>query len=160
MLVLVLLVSLTASGCRKVMSEQVVEAMGADLLSSISSSDVRVDCPGGITMRAQEDFFCRTSVAGRRGWLLVRQLDDYGRIEFVRELPLDPDVVEPIVERFLRSQYELDADVRCPTGVIQDPDENFRCTVAGHEPVEVRQVDGVDEYSLQWLGADRTGGAG
>ena len=157
-LVLLACLALGASGCRKVMSEQVVEAMAEDLMFSISGSHVEVDCPSGVTMRAQEDFFCHTSIADRRGHLLVRQHDDYGRIEFIRERPLDPEVVEPIVERFLRDQYDVDADVRCPDEVIQEPDENFTCRVQGEPDVEVRQVNGIDEYSLQWRGADRTGG--
>ncbi len=158
LVLLVLLVALAAGGCRKVMSEQVLEATAEDLMVSVAGTEVAVDCPSGITMRAQEDFFCRTRIADRRGYLLVRQLDDYGRVQFEREEPLAPDEIEPIVERFLQDQYDLDADVTCPREVIQEPDENFRCEVDGAAGVEVRQVDGLDEYALQWLGADRTGG--
>lgn len=130
-IVLVGVLALVGGGCRKVMSEQVVEATAEDLLFTIAGVEVQVDCPAGVTMRAQEDFFCRTSIADRRGHLLVRQLDDYGRVEFERERPLDPSTIEPLVARFLRTQYDVDAVVSCPGEVIQEPDENFRCAVRG-----------------------------
>ena len=156
---LLLAVAMLAGGCRKVLSEDVLEASGAAMMSELGGTAVEVDCPGGITMRAQEDFFCRTRVADRRGWLLVRQLDDYGRIEFEREEPLERELIEGMVARYLARQYDLDdAQVRCPGAVIQEPDENFRCTVRGEAPVDVRQVDGVDEYAINWRGAASTGG--
>lgn len=149
---LLLAASVAASGCRKELSEPVVESIGSDVLTQLSGDDVRVDCPRGIEMRAQEDFFCRTFVADRRGWLLVRQLDDYGRVELARELPLDREAIEGIVFRSLLREHGVEAPVRCPYPIIQQPDENFTCTVEGHPDVEVRQVDGVDEYVINWRG--------
>lgn len=149
---LVLAASLAASGCRKELSEPVVESIGSDVMTQLSGDEVRVDCPSGIEMRAQENFFCRTFVADRTGWLLVRQLDDYGRVELARELPLDREQVEGVVFRYLLREHGVDGEVTCPYPIIQEPDENFTCSVDGEPDADVRQVDGVDEYEINWRG--------
>lgn len=155
--VLLAAVAVGAGGCRKVVSDQVLEQVVADLMLTVSGVEVDVECPEGVTMRAQEDFFCHTDANGRTGTILVRQVDDYGHVELVNESPLDPGKVEPLAEDYLQRHFDIDAAVSCPDDVIQEPDENFACDVDGHADVLVRQVDGVREYTFQFEGADRAG---
>lgn len=141
--------ALVGGGCRKVVSEPVLERVVADLMLTVSGVEVEVDCPPGVTMRTDEDFFCHTEVMGRRGTVLVRQVDDYGHVQLENVSPLDHEEVEPLVEAYLRREHEIDTRVSCPRNVIQQPDENFSCQTRGHGDVRVRQVDGVDEYTFQ-----------
>lgn len=154
---LVVLVAILAGGCRKVVSDQVLETVVADLMFTVSGVEVDVDCPAGVTMRTDEDFFCHTDTLGRKGTVLVRQVDDYGHVELVNESPVDPAEVEPLVERYLEREFELEARATCPENVIEEPDENFACRIEGHDPVQVRQVDGVGAFTFQFEGADNTG---
>jgi hypothetical protein len=158
---LALACALLAGGCRKVLSEPVLEASASEIVSQMSGAEIRVDCPAGRSMRVDNDFFCQTHVADRTGWLLVHQTDDYGRITFEYDEPLDRREMARLVAAFLARQYGVEgAKVTCPGRIVQQPDRNFTCTVAGSEPVDVRQVDGVHEYVYTWRGANETGGAG
>lgn len=158
LVLLLVAVALLTGGCRKVLSEPVVESVGSDVMSQISGADVTVDCPASVTMRTDNDFFCTTRVADRTGWLLVHQVDGYGRIEFERVQPLERALIERIVEAHMQRQYGIDTTATCPDRIIQKPDHNFTCTLAGEDPIDVRQVDGVKEYVFNWRGESSTGG--
>ena len=152
MVVLLIAVALLASGCRKVVSDTLLEPVVADLLLDVSGEHVQVDCPAGRTMRKDNDFFCDTTVFGRHGTVLVVQKDDYGHVELQSVPPLHHDRVEPLVESWLKRQHRIDAQVHCPTKVIQQPDRNFDCRIEGGGRVHVRQVDGVADYSFELRG--------
>ncbi|MEO6866451.1 MAG: hypothetical protein ABI200_00340 [Gaiellales bacterium] len=154
MILLMITAALVAGGCRKVVSQPVLEQVVADLLLTVSGVEVNVDCPANRTMRIDNDFFCHTEHAGRHGFVLVRQIDDYGHVELVNVKPLARTKIEPIVERYLQRQHGLDASVTCPKDIIQDPDVNFRCRIDGtNEQIEVRQVDGIRRYSFNYTPA-------
>ncbi|MCW2949207.1 MAG: hypothetical protein JWN41_220 [Thermoleophilia bacterium] len=150
--------ALGAGGCRKVVSDVLLENVVRGLFFDASGQHVTIDCPEGKTMRKDNDFFCDTSVFGRRGTVLVVQQDDWGRIILRDVPPLDRREVEPLVSAWLRRQHGVAAHVSCPTRVIQEAGRNFRCHYRhrGRKVVRVRQVDGVADYDFSLPGGQRS----
>ncbi|MCW2959982.1 MAG: hypothetical protein JWM25_1359 [Thermoleophilia bacterium] len=149
---LLLVVAVTASGCRKVVSNDLVENAIGGVLFSIAGVEVGVTCPENVTMATNNDFFCRTDISGRRGWILVLQHDDYGRMEFRRESPLPPESVEPLIEQFMQRQHGDRVQASCPGNVIEEAGELFTCALDDGREVRVRQVDGVAEFVFNLVG--------
>jgi hypothetical protein len=146
---LVLLVAVATAGCRKVVSEELLENAIGGVMFSIAGTEVDIDCPANKTMATNNDFFCRTEISGRRGWILVLQHDDYGRMEFRRETPIRvKEEVEPLLERYMLRQFDQQVEADCPDDVIQEPGEDFRCDIEPGSHMNVRQVDGVNEYAF------------
>jgi redox-regulated HSP33 family molecular chaperone len=143
-------VALAASGCQKTVSAPLLENLIGNYYASFSGVRPTVRCPEGKAMKTQNDFFCFTDVHGAKGYVLVIQKDDYGRVVLSHEHPLDPADVEADLRTYLRTQHQLVTKVHCPDNVINQPDQNFTCT-AGSVRVAVNVTDGFDHYTFNLL---------
>ncbi|MCW2971776.1 MAG: hypothetical protein JWN72_49 [Thermoleophilia bacterium] len=151
--VLVVTLGVFAGGCRKVISDVLLESLVSDYYYDISTVRVDVRCPEGKTLRTDNDFFCHIYRDGKRtGQVLVLPQDDYGRMIVSIETPLDMEIVLPFLKDWLRRDQPqlVGKRITCPEDIIREPDRNFACRV-GSRRVEVRQVDGVSTFVFNLL---------
>ena len=150
---LVVTLGVFAGGCRKVISDVLLENLVENYYFDISTVHVDARCPKGKTLRTDNDFFCHIYRDGKRtGQVLVLPQDDYGRMIISIETPLDMDIVLPFLKRWIATNQPdlVGAKITCPRDIIREPDRNFACRV-GSRRVEVRQVDGVSTFVFNLL---------
>jgi hypothetical protein len=107
-----------------------------------------VSCPAGIPQQKGRKFTCEAKLTVGTYPMYVTETDGNGHVRYGNKAPLvalNTGKVQEAIQASILAQRNLTAQVRCPSGVLQQKGLKFRCTakVAGKAyPFEVVETDG------------------